>query len=275
MCDPDALGSIRIPTKKGKKTSQQNKGRHALNMPTLKKFKTWPSGKSLTAMTATSAASRVTPLRIPMVVAAAARLPTLRTLRSPVSTACPRIPWPAKPLEPATGLRPTATAPGGFAAFFPHLEHVLRRPGLAPTALRGGHALFHHLAGELRRAALWSTALAALGSDTFLGRHRPFFGFGDAVGSVAPAILAALGVLAPFAPAMPAVIIRHHGGSHPRPHQESGRHSNYLVEFHDSVSHPSHVAGCTTSRSRGGDGYKIPASAAQSSSSLARIISRV
>jgi hypothetical protein len=36
MCDPGALGSIRLPTKKGKKTSQQNKGRHALNMPTLK-----------------------------------------------------------------------------------------------------------------------------------------------------------------------------------------------------------------------------------------------
>ena len=168
-------------------------------------------------------------LRATVISASSAGVCAFRAARAVVATASLRPPWAAQALEPATRLWPAPPGLGGFAAFLPHLEHMLRRPGLAPTALRGGHALFHHLAGELRRAALWSTALAALGHSTFLGCHCPFFHGGNSVGRDTLAIMAALGVFAPFLRAMPTILIRHHGGGHSRPKQESGRHSNNLA----------------------------------------------
>jgi hypothetical protein len=104
-----------------------------------------------------------------------------------------------------------------LAAFFPHLNHVLRRAGLATATTGGSHAFFHHLANNLRRATLWTTTLATFGRGAL-------FEFGYALGAVAMLtairIVAALCVFATFSiatSAMCSIIIRHQGRAGSRP----------------------------------------------------------
>ena len=201
-------------------------------------------------------APRTVPLGAAMISASATNVGSLRTAWALVTTTSLRTPRATESLESNPSLRTTTTALCGFAAFLPHLNHVLWRACLTATTMGASHSLLHHLTYKLRRTTLRATAAAGAGSSTLPRLERALFHLGNAIvgrpagfllfggGSAFPClgallqfgqaaggnltlVMVASGVLAVIAiaiPAVRAVIVRHQGGR-PRPDEKGGRHA--------------------------------------------------
>lgn len=126
-------------------------------------------------------APRTVPLGAAMISASATNVGSLRTAWALVTTTSLRTPRATESLESNPSLRTTTTALCGFAAFLPHLNHVLWRACLTATTMGASHSLLHHLTYKLRRTTLRATAAAGAGSSTLPRLERALFHLGDAI----------------------------------------------------------------------------------------------